>query len=286
MDSVSPVLLVGVLLCIHVAAQPGFLPLPFPPRAVEVDDSICPSADQRDTELARLDTDIYTTLEESVISTCGLIGWTRIVFLNASDPSTPCPAEWEQLDHGDVPHLDGCGRHPGGAYCASVYYPTGMEYSEVCGRVIGHQFSGTDGFAAFSSGNGIDDTYVDGVSITYGSPRSHIWSFAASIGVSSDVRENECPCNGGSTDVIPDFVGENYFCEAGRDTFDFTFGTDALWDGLDCAPDSTCCTFNTPPWFSTTLPAPTSDDLEIRVCGDEPTANENVYMELIEIYVR
>ena len=59
-----------------------------------------------------------------------------------------------------------------------------------------------------------------------------------------------------------------------------------LFDGQGCGPDSTCCQFNTPPWFCTELPQPTSDDLEIRICGDEPVSNEDVVISMIDIYIR
>jgi hypothetical protein len=39
---------------------------------------------------------------------------------------------------------------------------------------------------------------------------------------------------------------------------------DPLWDGEGCGPISTCCRFNNPPWFSKSLPKPTTDDLEVR----------------------
>ncbi len=279
---VSAVALVGML-CAVARAQPGILPLPFPPRAIEADGE-CPTAQQRDSELASIDSDIYSMLD-SVVSPCG-VGWTRVVFLNTSDPSMTCPSEWEQLNHAE---LDGCGRreHICCGTCNSVSYSTGIEYSEVCGRIIGHHFGGTDGLAAFTPGvDDIDSQYVDGVSVTHGSPRMHIWTFVASLAEQDSSTPILCPCDGGDPD-IPPFVGDNYFCEAGRDVFSGAdFGTDPLWDGDGCGAGSSCCTFNSPPWFSVTLPAPTIDDIEIRVCGDEGTSDENVYMELIEIYVR
>ncbi len=114
----------------------------------------------------------------------------------------------------------------------------------------------------------------------------HIWTFVASLAEQHSSTSILCPCDGGDP-AIPPFVGDNYFCEAGRDVFTIPdFGTDPLWDGDGCGAASSCCNFNSPPWFSVTLPTPTSDDIEIRVCGDEGTADENVYMELIEIYVR
>ena len=45
------------------------------------------------------------------------------------------------------------------------------------GRVIAYQFGTTDAFG----GNNKHNNYVDGASLTRGSPRSHIWTFAAAL---------------------------------------------------------------------------------------------------------
>ena len=42
---------------------------------------------------------------------------------------------------------------------------------------------------------------------------------------------------------------------------------DPLWDGEGCRSTSTCCEFNTPPWFYKSLPQNSSDNLELRLCG-------------------
>ena len=38
-------------------------------------------------------------------------------------------------------------------------------------------------------------------------------------------------------------------------------------------------------WLSRELPKPTSDDIEVRICGDEGTDNERTPVELVEVYV-
>ena len=51
----------------------------------------------------------------------------------------------------------------------------------MCGRVVGYQFGSTDavdtGFG--SNHNNLNADYVDGVSITCGSPRQHVWTLMA-----------------------------------------------------------------------------------------------------------
>ena len=93
--------------------------------------------------------------------------------------------------------------------------------------------------------------------MTYGSPRQHIWSFAGGFDEGhSNYLSATCSCITGSTNgnCIPSFVGQNYFCESGitRYSSGFAFWPtgDPLWDGQGCGPTSTCCTFNSPPWFN------------------------------------
>ena len=62
--------------------------------------------------------------------------------------------------------------------------------------------------------------------------------------------------------------------------------TDPLWDGAGCGATSTCCSFNTPPWFYKQLPQPTTDDIEMRVCKNEKASNEDIAIEMFEIYIQ
>ena len=39
-----------------------------------------------------------------------------------------------------------------------------------------------------------------------------------------------------------------------------------------------------PPWFSVQLPTQTSNRIEVRICADESTSNEDVLIELLEIF--
>ena len=87
-----------------------------------------------------------------------------------------------------------CGRNISADGCVSVQFPyNDLSYSQICGRVTGYQYSINDGL---HSSNDIDDYYVDGVSITRGCPRQHVWTL---ISGTSDHHSNACPCNNGST---------------------------------------------------------------------------------------
>ena len=132
-------------------------------------------------------------------------------------------------------------------------------------------------------------SYIDGISITHGSPRHHIWSY---VGSHSEVATNNdtCPCDPPSGARPQSFVGSNYYCESDNPTEEWrdqVFPNDKLWDGEQCSHEGTCCTgTNTPPWFSVNLGSPTSDDIEVRIMGTEGTDNEDTPIELLEIFVQ
>ena len=220
---------------------------------------------------------------------CGAGLWYRVAFLNMSDPSQQCPSAWRLVTTNGV---RACGRPvSSGSSCQGMFYSAINEYQQVCGRVIGYQDSSLDGF----NGNverrssSVDDVYLDGVSVTYGQPRNHVWSYVggATEGSTRTARSN-CPCSTVSAGTGPQsFVGDNYYCESGNPTdANFTFySADKLWDGKQC--EGTCCTDSkSPPWFSVHLPNTTTDRIEVRICGDEGTNNEDTPIELLEILVQ
>ena len=225
---------------------------------------------------------------------CGGVtgGWTRVTELNMMNSKHQCPSGLVQKFFSDsrtcVRHTDS----PGG--CSSVLYSNSkIHYSRVCGKVIAYQFGHTDAFRHQPS-TGISSAYVDGVSLTHGDPRQHIWTFAAAVaekqntGVS--IGGSSCRCTNSNAPVPLSFVGTDYFCDTGLPTFTGAHpgfrGDDPLWDGAGCEPPSTCCSFNSPPWFYKQLPQPTTDDIEMRVCRNEVASNEDIAIENIEIYIQ
>ena len=61
----------------------------------------------------------------------------------------------------------------------------------------------------------------------------------------------------------------------------------ALWDGQQCAgEEAPCCTHPNMPWFNKALSETTTEDIELRVCGNFGVANENTLLEVIELFVR
>ena len=125
---------------------------------------------------------------------------------------------------------------------------------------------------------------MDGVSLTHGSPRQHIWTFAVALERISERsnRRSACPCQ--ALADPPPYVGEDYFCDAGNDDYETgEFGLQTahpLFDETDCL----CC--ENPPWFYKQLPQPTTDDIEMRVCRDQNVNNENIGIQVITIFIQ
>ena len=172
-------------------------------------------------------------------------------------------------------------------FCSAVFIPVNaLNYSKVCGKVRAYQVSSTDSFSSRSTD--INGAYLDGISLTYGSPRQHIWSFAAALDeVGSDPTSN-CPCINisqvGQASSPPNFVGSEG--SSGQYNYQHVYSDDPLWDGAGCGSQNTCCSFNNPPWFYKQLSEPTTEDIEMRVCRNEKVNNEDIAVDMIEIFTQ
>ena len=218
-------------------------------------------------------------------------GWTRVAYLNMTEPGTTCPSGLTQTGYNNLDHHV-CGRpNPSSPGCNSTFFSTfGLNYTKICGQVRGYQFGSPDSFFVTENENDIDSYYVDGVSITYGcNPRQHIWTYAGGV-TETRLDSFGCPCNNGSAASSPSFVGNDYYCESGvHSAFSsILYADDPLWDGQNCnEPESTCCTSPNIPWFLKTLDETTADNIEFRVCSDGGLPlDEDTPLDIIEIYVK
>ena len=214
----------------------------------------------------------------------GSKGWTRVAYINMTEDGATCPSGMRQI----TSPKSLCTRTTSsGPSCSSVTFSThGMKYNKVCGQAIGYQGGSTD---AFHGPEDINSYYVDGMSITYGSPRKHIWTYAARASDDSIYRSYNCPCAKYPGPAPPSFVGDHYYCESGNTgPYDHTIVhiNDTLWDGEGCGDGNNCCAQPGMPWFCRTLPQEVEGDIEVRLCGDENSANEDLYLELLEIYLQ
>ncbi len=212
-----------------------------------------------------------------------------------TNSSHQCPGDMEEVA------LSGkrvCGRSSSAAYrsCVSATFSTsGLQYSQVCGRIRGYQYGGTSAFNK-ALPDSIESQYMAGVSVTHGPPgsRKHVWTFATGRSERSIFGGSVCPC-APSADLshisVPSFVGQDYFCESGVSTILSSrfYSDDPLWDGDGCTvAGNTCCQFNNPPYFTKQLSTTTGDDLEVRACGHNirNSAGGDTLIELIELYIK
>ena len=229
--------------------------------------------------------------------TCGNLtgGWMRVANIDMTNTSQNCPSG---LTLASSPKRV-CDINTYG--CVSNDFDIhGVQYSHICGRVIG--YTKYVNYAFEFRSRGIDADYVSGVSLTHGlSPRQHIWTFAGALDETSNGAESryKCPCvnpNLDPTPIIPSFIGNDYFCDTAFETrwntipnINSIHVSDPLWDGEGCGPTNTCCydpqREANPPWFVKTLSSPTSDDIEMRLCAP----NGGLYttpIEIVELYVQ
>ena len=211
--------------------------------------------------------------------------WRRIANFNIN-AENDCPTGWNKSSLNNVSFCRSSGGNQGRGCYSTTFSTNHVSYLTVCGRARGYQKGITD---AFYAGGNIDDSYVDGLSITHGSPRQHIWTYA--VGYSEHVGNNpsRCPCAASPGRVPPSFVGSNYYCESG--TEDSTSRSayhlsDPLWDGSGCSSGNNCCSSINLPWFQYQLSQMTIDDIEVRICTNERFSDEGILVDILELYVQ
>ena len=218
-------------------------------------------------------------------------GWMRIANLNMTQ-TTSCPTGFRLYTNGGV---RACGRYntSSGSCVGKIFSSSGIEYSQVCGKVIGYQIGYPDA-AATSTRDNINTYYVDGVSLTHGNPREHIWTLMSGQHDRSSYGStyySKCPCGDGPYSA-PSFVGSDYYCEAGyqgdnKPQFEEFYSSDRLWDGKDCGSrEIACCQSSLIPWFYKSIGNYTTDYIEMRICCNEGTNDEDVAIEQYDIYVK
>ena len=212
-------------------------------------------------------------------------GWLKVTDINVAKGNS-CPHGWKKI----TSPVAACRAPSDNAGCYSAQFSTHqVAYSRVCGMVIGYQKGSTDGFhrIAYPS-RSIDGPYVDGVSITYGTPRKHIWSYA--IGINELGGALSCPCARSIGSLPPPFVHENYYCESGSyntpSSWSLYLTDDPVWDGKGCPNENSCCSEPNMPWFYRQIPLTSSKNLEARICHDQPFSDEGVLVKEIKLFIQ
>jgi len=222
------------------------------------------------------------------IPSCAGVGgqWKRIANINIS-AGDECPGGWHKDTYDGI---NFCRTLSNDAdTCSSAVFSTnGTSYQRVCGRARGYQKGLSDAFWGYYVAHfNIDHAsgYADGLLITYGSPRNHIWSYVNGHNDDGTRNDYNCPCADGNPP--PPFVGTNYYCESGSDTRSTSayYFSDPLWDGAGCIT-SRCCDNYTQPWFYRQLNETTTSDIEARICHDNPFVSGSTLVDQLELYIQ
>lgn len=221
-----------------------------------------------------------------IFPTCGGQAgrWRRIALVNTT-AGDDCPGEWMKSGtRRSFCRIAGNGKNT----CSSANFSTnGISYKRICGMARGYQKGSTEAFATIEKT--IDGAYVGGLSLTHGSPRKHIWTFASGLSEQCSTKAvNNCPCAGNNAGSFPPpFVGSNYYCESGAlqcPNYVGHFFHDALWDGKQCMT-SKCCDNTAQPWFHHQLDQPTQDDIEARICSSSSFREKSTLIDQLELYI-
>ena len=253
---------------------------------VKVNESIAELLDTIQT-LNQTLTDRLVSLESSSTTTlCNITSgnWKRIAYFDTTKGDS-CPTGLRTATNTST-NQTACGRTVISG-CTSLQFSANGTYTNVCGRVRGYQYYGPE---VFNSGYSIDQSYLHGVSMTHGTPRTHLWSYVTSYSEQYSITNYRCPCarlDPTDRSGVPSFVGEHFYCESGysgSQPENRTVWEDPLWDGQGCySSGNQCC--NRYGWFHRKI-STTSDNIEVRWCADASyTNNEDVLTDQLEIWV-
>ena len=209
-------------------------------------------------------------------------GWTLLLRYREGDA---CPPGWAAAARGCVRPASG------GASQASTTVLPSHPFAAMRGIVAGFGLGGSD---AYRDGTGatIDGIYVDGLTITRGVPRRHVFTFAhGCTEVFGDGATCGCPCDGGT--AAPTFVGTDFRCEepqrsvepsnTGNRFFDVD---DPLFDGGGIE-DATCVgDAESSSSFTIEMADVAADPVELRLMGTEGSGNEDLAVVGLELWIR
>ena len=220
--------------------------------------------------------------------TCGGItgGWMRIANIDTTQ-GDDCPSGWSNITQ-PRPLCRGSGDAAG---CYSAYFSNNKaEYNSICGKLRGYQLGSPAAFLAnYAPSHSIDAAYLDGVSITVGNPRKHVWSYAAGFSKLHKVNNINCPCAKHPGANPPIFVKDHYYCESGSEGYspvNAFHKKDPLWDGRGCPAGDDCCSTLGAPWFYRHFTEPKGGAVEVRICRDEVYSNEATLLEQVQLYIQ
>ena len=215
-------------------------------------------------------------------------GWMRIANVQNGDS---CPSGWKQM-LSPVKACRAISNNPG---CYSTYFDNRQfSYQHICGKVVGYQKGTSDAFYSLSyttyPSKAIDGPYVDGISLTYGTPRKHLFTYASGyISDGTRAQLSNCPCARYPGAKPPSFVRDDYYCESGSISSPIhamVYNNDPLWDGKGCNAGNNCCSQAGMPWFYRDVLTKINEAIEARICRDQAYVDEGILIRDLELYVQ
>ena len=161
----------------------------------------------------------------------------------------------------------------------------------------------SDAYAVSNLPHSADSLYVDGLSITYGFPRTHIWTYAVASSRDTIYKTNlpTCPCQDGQPS--PYFVGNNYYCDSGHGNQESHINIQengytvyspikndtSLWEDSCVCCEGPGNAAIKPPWFVRKdlpdLSAEKTTRFDMRLCEHEVDMQEGALITKFELYV-
>ena len=220
---------------------------------------------------------------------CGHGAWTAVTSIDMTKSGSSCPSG---LQYFKSSSKAGCRKNTNRG-CSSVTFTTyETSYSKICGKIVGYQHGTPDAFKIYhvqKIPTRLEDQYVDGISLTFNSPKEHIWTFTSMPSWFYKDHENGCPGKLSNTSHIPSFISRDYFCETGVDLGESALKLHTeqpLWDGVGVGTFPSGFDGMRSPWFVKKLPNLVKKNINMRVCMDENRDNEDILIEKIFFYVQ
>ncbi|XP_065180701.1 uncharacterized protein LOC135811396 [Sycon ciliatum] len=212
-------------------------------------------------------------------------GWTRIAYINPTQQGG-CPGDMSVQNL----QVKLCNRRhskrPRHGCDGATFQSPIAEYNEVMGFVTGYRNELLRAFYPSRYGRTqLRSRYMDGISITHGSPMHHIWTYTASVDDFPPIYN--CPCSPRAGAPPPSFVGSHYYCAdhgSNRRPWTFTPAAHAWSNTSQCTAGGTCCDNTDMPWFHRQLNTSTSDQVQIRICTN--ARYSNVGFDEAAVFVR
>ena len=200
-----------------------------------------------------------------------LKGWTRLGYLNMSDSTQTCPEGFREVEEPSR----GCRRASTKVTCNSVTFsnPGKLPYSKVCGTVAATRHGSSDGFIKEGDMAGWE---YDGISVHLRQSSTYL----VVLGAPGEEIKHWfiCPCK-----ALDDPEQKSLL----------TFGTElkpskfcpSSSGGGSCPAKINCCSGGSQPRFCVSLPQPTTDDIEVKLCLDQDEKDEDITLHAIELLV-